>query len=224
MTVLNNAQLLQLSSQYFGADKAPLMAAIAKAESGGDAGIRNLNPSTGDDSRGLWQVNMLGSLGPARLKEYGLSNASQLNDPTVNAQVASRILKSQGLGAWGAYTNGSYKQFLPQMQAAAGQPAAPIPSGISPPQPQSAGAAPAQPPTPQPQTDPVTFANSYAARVGNVLQAMAAPRDYGGLSENIDITPLSVKLDQQNQANSAPVASPNAILSALMSASGGRYV
>jgi hypothetical protein len=53
---------------------------------------------------------------------------------------------------------------------------------------------------------------------------MAAPRDYGGLSGNIDITPLSVKLDQQNQANSAPVASPNAILSALMSASGGQYV
>ena len=220
MTVLSNAQLLQLSSQYFGADKAPLMAAIAKAESGGNAGIRNLNPSTGDDSRGLWQVNMLGSLGPARLKQYGLSDASQLNDPNVNARVASSILKSQGLGAWGAYTNGSYKQFLPQMQAAAGQPAAPIPSGISQPQPQSADSATVQPPTPQPQTDPISFANSYAARIGSVMQAMAAPRDYGGLSGNIDITPLSVKLDQQNQAN----ATPNAILSALMSASGGRYV
>jgi len=79
-------------------------------------------------------------------------------------------------------------------------------------------------PQPQPQTDPVNFANTYAAQLGNVLKTMAAPKDYGGLSEDIDITPLSVKLAQQKQSNAVPVASPDAIISALMSASGGRYI
>lgn len=89
---------------------------------------------------------------------------------------------------------------------------------------QQAEAAKPQPVETQPQTDPISFANSYAARIGSVMQAMAAPRDYGNLSGDIDITPLSVKLAQQKQGNAVPVASPDAILSALMSASGKQYV
>jgi len=79
-------------------------------------------------------------------------------------------------------------------------------------------------PQPQPQTDPVTFANSYAARLGDVLKTMATPKNYGNLSGDIDITPLSVKLAQQKQTNTIPIASSDAIISALMSSSGGQYV
>jgi hypothetical protein len=88
-------QLQGLWTQGGGpAEVAPLMAAIALAESGGDAGAEN--PSSG--ACGLWQIH------PA---EPGCS------DPQQNAQMAVRKYRSQGLGAWEAYTNGSYQKFLP---------------------------------------------------------------------------------------------------------------
>jgi hypothetical protein len=73
----------------------------------------------------------------------------------------------------------------------------------------------------QPQTDPVTFANSYATQVKDVLKAMATPRDYGGLSQAFDLNAPSVQAAQQN---TIPIASPNAIIGALMSAGQGSYV
>lgn len=71
---------------------APLMAAIAMAESGGNAGARNQQSG----ACGLWQIYPC---------EPGADN------PMTNAQIAVRKYKSQGLGAWEAYSNGSYKQF-----------------------------------------------------------------------------------------------------------------
>jgi hypothetical protein len=69
-----------------------LMAAIALAESGGDPSIVN---SIG--AGGLWQINP---------PEPGYLN------PTTNASIAGRKLRTQGLRAWEAFTNGSYRQFL----------------------------------------------------------------------------------------------------------------
>jgi len=104
----------------FSADEAVIMAAIAMGESGGNSNRTNFVPP--DKSYGLWQINMIGGLGPARLREFGLSSESQLLDPVTNAKAAYAIRKSQGLSAWTVYKAGIYKNFLAQAQAAKGAP------------------------------------------------------------------------------------------------------
>lgn len=93
---------------------APLAAAIALAESGGNPAAHNGNSGTGDDSWGLWQINMIGSLGPARRSQFGLSSNAQLADPGTNARAAVAI--SQGgknFTPWTTYTSGAYRRFYP---------------------------------------------------------------------------------------------------------------
>lgn len=94
----------------------------------------------------------------------------------------------------------------------------PAPLGV----PSASGGQPQQTaPQPQPQTNPVDFVNTYAAQMKNVLQAMATPRDYGGLSQAFDLSAPSVQAAQQN---TIPIASPNAIIEALMASGKGSYV
>ena len=88
----------------------PTMTAVTMAESGGDPYA--YNPRGRDNSYGLTQVNMRGPLGPERRQWFGLSSNDQLFDPATNFRAAKAIYDRQGLGAWGAYTNGSYKKFL----------------------------------------------------------------------------------------------------------------
>lgn len=88
------------------------MGAVAMAESGGDAGALNDNPGSGDLSYGLLQINMIDELGPDRMRRYGLKSYNDLKDPLTNLRVALQIYREQGIGAWGAYTNGSYRRFL----------------------------------------------------------------------------------------------------------------
>jgi hypothetical protein len=76
------------------------MAAIAMAESGGKIGNQNQQ----SHAAGLWQIL------PSAHPQYNVQRL--LTDPLYNAQAAVAVEKSQGLGAWEAYTNGSYKQFL----------------------------------------------------------------------------------------------------------------
>jgi len=93
------------------AASAPVAAAIALAESGGRPDAHNPKPP--DDSYGLWQINMLGSLGPARRRQYGLSSNDQLFDPLTNAKAAVAISGGgSSFGAWSTYTNGAYKSHL----------------------------------------------------------------------------------------------------------------
>lgn len=93
-------------------EQAILMGAVGMAESSGDSGVRNRNLDTGDDSYGLWQVNMLGNLGPDRIRRYGLRSAEDLKDPETNARVMSAILRDSGITAWGAYTDKRYLQYM----------------------------------------------------------------------------------------------------------------
>ena len=78
-----------------------LMAQIAQGESGGNAKLDNtgLNPD-GSVDYGLWQINSV----------HGKPVSGMLN-PIQNALYAKEILRSQGLGAWVAYSNGRYSQF-----------------------------------------------------------------------------------------------------------------
>lgn len=106
-------QLLSLAKQAgFKDEEVPIMAAIALAESSGDSSSLNNNPRTGDLSYGLWQINMIGNLGPERRKALGINSNEELFDPATNARAAKYIKDRQGLNAWGAYREETYKPYL----------------------------------------------------------------------------------------------------------------
>jgi len=80
--------------------------AIVQQESTSRIYAHNRNRSTGDNSYGLFQINMIDGLGPKRLEKYGLEKNEDLFTPLVNAQVAFKI--SGGGANWGAWT--TYKK------------------------------------------------------------------------------------------------------------------
>jgi hypothetical protein len=105
--------MLQLALQNgLDPERAILMAAVGMAESSGDSGVRNQNAQTGDDSYGLWQINMIGNLGPDRLRRYGLRSAEDLKDPETNARVMAQMLSTDGTSAWGAFRDKRYLQYM----------------------------------------------------------------------------------------------------------------
>lgn len=110
---IGHAQLVALATGAgFPGDQADTAAAIALAESGGNATAHNHIPP--DDSYGLWQINMIGNLGPMRRKALHIPDNSALFDPAINASAAVMIWKAAGnkFGPWTTYTNGDYKTFL----------------------------------------------------------------------------------------------------------------
>ena len=92
--------------------EAVLMTAIALAESSG----RQDAARSDTDVHGWFQVRY--PVHVDKLRALGISSRSELLDPLNNTKAALAIRKSQGLGAWEAYTNGAYKQYLPQAEAA----------------------------------------------------------------------------------------------------------
>ena len=79
---------------------APLMAAVAIAESGGITNNLNNNASTGDFSVGLWQINYFGANGPERVPKYG-EPAALAQDPNAQARAAGDLFANgAGWGNW----------------------------------------------------------------------------------------------------------------------------
>jgi hypothetical protein len=113
---LSYSQLEGLWIQAGGSQaSAPIAAAIALAESGGNPSSLDNNPRTGDLSYGLWQINMIGSMGPGRLREFGLSSDSQLLDPLTNAQAAVKVAgggSNPNFSPWTTFTSGKYLKYL----------------------------------------------------------------------------------------------------------------
>lgn len=75
--------------------------AIAKKESNGQPIRINTNKSTGDNSYGLFQINMIGSLGPDRREKFNLDTNAELFNPVVNAQIA--FYMSDGGENWSSW-------------------------------------------------------------------------------------------------------------------------
>lgn len=91
-------------TQYDTSAWASLMAAIALAESSGNASATNPNDNNGTQtSYGLWQISTGTHTAPS----------TNWSDPAANAALALQKLQSQGLGAWGTYTSGAYMSNLP---------------------------------------------------------------------------------------------------------------
>jgi Lysozyme like domain len=101
MTVLTFGQIEQLWIKNGGDPSwAPTMAGVALAESGGNVENLNNNPSTGDYSVGLWQINYFGGLAPSRTASFG-PPAQLQQDANAQAKAAVSILGGgPGITAW----------------------------------------------------------------------------------------------------------------------------
>ena len=69
--------------------------AVAKKETHGNPKSYNNNRTTGDNSYGLFQINMIGQLGVDRREKYNLITNEELFNPVVNAKIAYQM-SSQG--------------------------------------------------------------------------------------------------------------------------------
>lgn len=153
----------------FSPDQAVTMTAIALAESSGNPNAHNPNRATGDNSYGLWQINMIDTLGPARRKQFGIGSDDALFDPMTNAKAAYTVSGGGGnFSPWTTFTSGKYKAHLAEAQAAAGG-IAPAAGGAA----QGAGAASAAV-----NLGTQTAATSMGARLSGVLGAITPHPDY----------------------------------------------
>jgi hypothetical protein len=80
---------------------------IVMKESTGRPYAHNQNSNTGDNSYGLFQINMIGSLGPARREQFGLASNEDLFNPLTNAAIAYSM--SEGGTNWGPWGGVSRK-------------------------------------------------------------------------------------------------------------------
>jgi hypothetical protein len=99
---LTDTQLLELLSAigFKGQDLKEAWA-VAKKESHGNPLSHNGNRKTGDNSFGLFQVNMLGSMGKDRRDKFNLASNAELFNPVVNAKIAYHM--SNGGKDWSAW-------------------------------------------------------------------------------------------------------------------------
>ena len=74
---------------------------IAKRESNGRPLAYNGNRNTGDSSYGLFQINMIGDLGPTRLEKFNLQSNKELFDPVTNAEITYYM--TEGGSNWSAW-------------------------------------------------------------------------------------------------------------------------
>jgi len=75
--------------------------AVAKKESNGRPLAHNPNTHTGDNSWGMFQINMIGELGKDRREKFGLENNAELLNPVVNAKIAYYM--SRGGEDWSSW-------------------------------------------------------------------------------------------------------------------------
>ena len=106
----------------FSPREARILAAVAMAESRGDATIdtvkSGLDPNKENEfSIGLFQINMDDRFKEQRLKLFGINSIDELYDPIVNVMAAKAVYDERGGGenglkAWSTYEFGKYKDFL----------------------------------------------------------------------------------------------------------------
>jgi len=122
---LSMKQLVNVARQAgFTEENAIIAAAIAMGESGGKSDSHNTKYP--DNSYGLWQINMLDEpgymLGEERRKKFGLKSNKDLFDPLTNAKAAFAISGGSKFGAWSVFSQGIYKDYLPEARKAASSP------------------------------------------------------------------------------------------------------
>jgi Lysozyme like domain len=113
-TSLTDSQLVELLKAVGFKGKALKTAwAVAKAESNGRPFAFNGNTKTGDSSFGIFQINMLGTLGPDRRDKYDLDFNAYLFNPVMNAQIVYRMTKAgTDWSSWSSYNKGAIYKWL----------------------------------------------------------------------------------------------------------------
>jgi hypothetical protein len=102
-TAFTDEELVKMLSTIGFEGKALKVAwAVVKKESNGRPLAFNGNVKTGDNSYGIFQINMIGGLGVARRDKFDLDSNKDLFDPVVNAQIAY-YMSNQGSdwSSWG---------------------------------------------------------------------------------------------------------------------------
>jgi hypothetical protein len=93
--------------------------AIAMKESRGNPLSHNGNRDTGDNSFGLFQINMVDSLGQDRRDKFSLEYNAQLLNPVVNAQIAYYMSdEGKNWKSWKGIHNPVVKGWLKQFPEA----------------------------------------------------------------------------------------------------------
>ena len=102
-TELSNKELVDLLSQVgFEGKSLKLAWAVVMRESRGNPTSHNDTASTGDNSYGLFQINMIGGLGEDRRAKFRIEKNSELFDPVTNAKAAFYMsAKGTNFGSWG---------------------------------------------------------------------------------------------------------------------------
>ena len=93
-----------------------LMGAVGMQESRG----KSTAMRSDTEVYGLWQIRW--PVHASNLRKIGITSPQQLYDPLTNAKAAKMIYDSQGITAWSGFTDGNYKQFLPEARKAASSP------------------------------------------------------------------------------------------------------
>lgn len=103
---LNFHQIENVWTKNGGSKKlAPVMAAIALAESGGYTQAKHKN-TNGTVDQGLWQINS---------SNFRIYKGHNIYDVNVNAHAAKRLAEGgKGLDNWTTYTTGAYLKYLPK--------------------------------------------------------------------------------------------------------------
>ena len=110
---LTDKELVQLlKSVGFEGNALKMAWAVAKKESNGRPMAYNGNRKTGDSSYGIFQINMLGNLGPDRKEKFDLDSYYTLFDPVINAEITYHMTNGgKNWSAWKGLT-AKTKQWL----------------------------------------------------------------------------------------------------------------
>jgi hypothetical protein len=102
-TAFTDEELVKMLSTVGFEGKALKVAwAVVKKESNGRPLAFNGNIKTGDNSYGIFQINMIGGLGVARRDKFDLDSNKELFDPVVNAQIAFHMSnEGSDWSSWG---------------------------------------------------------------------------------------------------------------------------
>lgn len=106
-TSLTDEELVDLLSLVgFKGYSLKLAWAVVMRESHGHPLSHNQTAATGDNSYGLFQINMIGDLGSVRREKFGIQRNAELLDPVTNAEAAYYMTNhGKDFGSWGLGPN-----------------------------------------------------------------------------------------------------------------------
>ena len=113
-TSLTDSQLVELLKAVGFKGKGLKTAwAVAKAESNGRPFAFNGNTKTGDSSYGIFQINMIGQLGPDRREKLDLDLNTDLFSPVKNAEAVFYMTQGgNDWSSWSSMKNGAVNKWL----------------------------------------------------------------------------------------------------------------